>query len=453
MEKNNKKVIVYMVVASVFLLVLIVGATYAYFAAGNSATGTTNLDASTEKVGTVVVENPTENLYLKLSAYDMQQNKAGNFYYATNDESKNYETTRVNYTISKYNIDGGVDDTIYNCRFNLNITAPSQIKSGDMYLHLEGLNGAKINGVTEINSSLGTVTNYTVSFITEGNNSGELVNGTISFYNKSSDQSYLEGETLSTVITNSELDCEVAESICIYDTSSTISEGNPGAKYNCIVNPNEEPYEFYLMENNEDGTSDLIMTSNIYSDGTPTGDTRVIQETNPSKYNVTAWNTTSDTTQGPVTAMEFLYNATKNWTNVEPLNFEYYDRQTQGIDETNPVSKINGARIGYSSLISTNGVVTITKGDVEQTQVVIGTETEPLRARMPVASNDETKTEIGRKNENNGYLFPSINGTYWTLSSHNNYPGIPYRIGDYGPTSSGPATDMIFIRPVITTEL
>ena len=141
--ENKKKTIVPIIIGVTLLVILVAGATYAYFQASNTASGTTNVEASTEKIGTVVVTNPTENLYMKLSAYDMQESKAGTTYYATNDSSKSYETVGQNHVLSTATISGGEEDTVYNCTYKLNITKPSQILAGDMSLKLQ-LNGATI---------------------------------------------------------------------------------------------------------------------------------------------------------------------------------------------------------------------------------------------------------------------------------------------------------------------
>jgi len=415
MEKNNKKVIVPIIIGVALLIALIIGATYAYFQATNNASGTTNLDATTEAIGAVIVNNPTENLYLKLSAYDMQESKKGTSYYATDDSSKGYETELKNYTISEYSINGGEDDTVYNCTYKLNITKSSDIRSGDMRLKLN-LNGATINGSNILDVDLASANStYTVTFSATGKASGTLVTGDIIFNNTNSVQDHLIGKTLSTTITNSDLNCDIAEkveepeeSICTYDETSTVAEGEYGAKYNCKVDPNKPEYTFYLIDNNEDGTSDLIMSHNINASGEEvipgvTEDTGIVAwyEDEGKNYN------------GPVTAMEYLHNATKSWTNVEPLNYTYNDREVQGITTTDR---------GYESFISTNGIATITKGDANGTQVTIGSSIEPLRARLPIHIEENGSGEVQDQNEFNAFLYENIDYEdkprgYWTMSS------------------------------------
>ena len=110
-----------------------------------------------------------------------------------------------------------------------------------------------------------------------------------------------------------------------------------GAKYNCEVKPGKT-YTFYVLSNNNDGTTNLIMDQNINSDGTPAGMTG-IEQNGENIYNLVAWISNSDyrcdgdycttTEKGPITAMRFLYNATKSWTNVNPINYIYNDKEEQ----------------------------------------------------------------------------------------------------------------------------
>ena len=443
--------------ASVFLLVLIVGATYAYFGAGNSASGITNLTTATEKIGTVTITNPTDNLYLKLSAYDMQESKVGTSYYATSTNGTGesiYSLEKENNVFANYTISGGEEDTVYNCTFKLNITAPSEIRSGDMLLELNLQNGATINGLSTFNKDLyGATGRYTVTFTQTGNGSGNLITGDIKLNNTSGNQSHIAGVTLGTSIQASELNCEIAEkvaepeeeSICKYDTTSTVAEGLEGAKYNCKVDPNKPEYTFYLLDNNEDGTSDLIMNANINASGEA-----VIPGVTEDKGTVAWYADEAKNIHGPVTAMTYLHNATKSWTNVEPLNYEYYDRQIQGITTTDA---------GYESFVSTNGIAVITAGDTSGTQVTIGTTSEPLRSRMTIYSSDTNVTEVTSKTESNSYLFTNsdpdigIHG-YWTLSS-DALASSSASIVHFGGTGNTRVDreNWFGVRPVITVKL
>jgi len=476
MEKNNKKVIISTIIAVTLLIALVVGATFAYFGASNNASGTTNLDATTEAIGAVVVNNPTENLYLKLSAYEMHEDQKGTSYYATNDSSKGYETEAKNYPISEYSISGGEEDTVYNCTYKLNITKSSDIRSGDMSLKLN-LNGATINGSNTLDVDLAeSLSTYTVTFSVKGNSTGTLVTGDIIFNNTNSVQDHLIGKRINTTITNSDLNCEVSEnsgnsdsvaSICTYDETSEVAEGLEGAKYNCKVDPNKPEYTFYLLDNNEDGTSDLIMNANINASGEAvipgvTSDTGGIAWLSSERYDSLGGADLSNdggacqyggycasNLYGPVTAMEYLHNATKSWTNVKPVNYTYNDRTTQGTTRTD---------IGYQSFISTKGIGIITAGDTAETQVTIGSETEPLRARMPIYSNDANVTEVSTKTDAN-YLYDNLDSGkkpsgYWTLSSGADDSGYAMFVSTDGYGDLNNVYNVSYgVRPVITVQL
>jgi len=245
--------------------------------------------------------------------------------------------------------------------------------------------------------------------------------------------------------------------ICAYVSGT---EKTAGAKYKCKVKEQMETeykdgYTFYVLTTPKEGdtTINLIMDQNINSDGTPAGRAVVSQETNPSKYSTVAWISDSDygcegtfcakNDKGPVTAMKFLYNATKDWVNVDPLYYTYKDREIQK----------NNDGEGYISFISTNGVAEITplSGD----PIKIGTSDIPLRARMPICSNDENITEVTSKT-NAPYLYDNLDPSagangYWNLSSSYklvydlNYLG-PGRLDPFFYSYDG-------VRPVITLEL
>ena len=199
-------------------------------------------------------------------------------------------------------------------------------------------------------------------------------------------------------------------------------KNTPGSEYECEVKPGVK-YNFYVLSNESDGTTNLIMNQNIYSDGTPSGMNAVTQESNEEKYSLIEWNLSGSNNDGPITAINFLYNATKDWVNIPPLNYSYMDKEFQETTATNT---------RYTSFISNNGVATITSlsGNIE----VISSETIPLRARMPIyyANPDKGiyKGELLDKNENNSnaYLYANLdpagskpNG-YWSLSSYQRDP-------------------------------
>ncbi len=186
----------------------------------------------------------------------------------------------------------------------------------------------------------------------------------------------------------------------IYFPCTLISgdKNTKGSKYECEVKPGVK-YNFYVLSHEDDGT---------------TGESGLTDENNKG---LVAWNSNGSNTAGPVIAMTYLYNATKDWINIPALNYTYNDREFQGIT-------VEG--VGYTSFVSTNGVATITplSGDV----TLIGSEKSPLKARMPIYSSDATLTEVATFNNNNGYLYEYLYGRDWdydeSTKPENNISGI-----------------------------
>ena len=77
-----------------------------------------------------------------------------------------------------------------------------------------------------------------------------------------------------------------------------------GDKYECKVDPNNKAYTFYVLSTEEDGSTNLIMDRNMCEDGTPTDTNK------PDKCLVACYEDAVDNNYGPVTAMNYLNNAT-----------------------------------------------------------------------------------------------------------------------------------------------
>ena len=229
-----------------------------------------------------------------------------------------------------------------------------------------------------------------------------------------------------------------------------------GSKYECEVKQGTK-YNFYVLSHEDDGTTNLIMDRNMCSDGTPTKE---------GKTCLVAWNNVQKTNAyGPVTAIAYLYNATKNWINIPSLNYTYNDKDFQGITLENT---------GYISFISINGIATI-KAPYEMATTIIGSETEPLKARMPIYTDYSTnsiKNEISSFN-NNGYLFENLDGSfwgyesgepktkisdikgYWTLSSNGGSHDDAWSIYDDGNVEGCyvHSDELLGVRPIINLKL
>jgi len=143
-----------------------------------------------------------------------------------------------------------------------------------------------------------------------------------------------------------------------------------GDKYECDVDPNKEGYDqvFYVLTNATSGSVNLIMDSNITSTGA------AIKDANPTDKGLVAWinndhfleaggNQTdwdyyeNMNVYGPISAMDYLQEATKDWTNTNPQTISAF---TDDAGETHNMAKTytTYARLPYYSEISNVGSTT-----------------------------------------------------------------------------------------------
>ena len=234
------------------------------------------------------------------------------------------------------------------------------------------------------------------------------------------------------------------------DNDGIISYGD---KYTYKVN-STDTFNFYVLAVEGDAVH-LIMDRNICEDGT------VATEQNKC---LVAWYAANksihgDVPYGPETAMTYLYNATKEWSNVPDMIMNYSDE-----------AWLNNA--GYS-IITDNGITTIT-GRNRNNIVTIGTSLQPLKARLPKYSEvygtdgnhcagiggscpawlvnylSDNATNTQESFYPNNELISGING-YWLLKTVNltSGSGATY-ISNSGYLSYNSIGMNYGIRPVIT---
>ena len=200
---------------------------------------------------------------------------------------------------------------------------------------------------------------------------------------------------------------------------------SPGDEYTYEVMDNmTEPYTFYVLSLEGDKVN-LIMDRNICTNGEPA------TSGNPC---LIAWYASSNNnSNGPVTVMEGLYNATKNWNNVPNMNLEYDD-----IQDNISAGYTGITTYGYKGINIINGIATIVNKS-ENGETTIGTVAEPLKARLPKLeevyntdtndithchdSDDTCPAWLTNGLEQYSSYYPDndhISGIYgyWTLSSH-----------------------------------
>ena len=248
----------------------------------------------------------------------------------------------------------------------------------------------------------------------------------------------------------------------------------PGSKYECEVKKGTK-YNFYVLSKEEDGTTNLIMDRNICENGIPATEDNKCLVAWVSKLDYkddTNYGTYGNNNKGPITAMNYLYNATKDWDNIPNIKMDYED---EGKTENS----------GYGSIKTTNNITKITKKDGSAVTVLMDQEGYTnLKARIPYKreTSDYDKTNAylyenlhiacyDSKNHMNpvscdvaGYIeglynegMSHIKGIYgyWILSTRADYPSIATFVLFLGYTRSDSVQfdSHIGVRPVITLKL
>ena len=128
MEENNKKQKRLFIVGLVFLLLLVVGASYAYFAVTTiNNFGTSTINAQAGNIGSVTLNGTNASLSMSLTAVDMVQGNDDITYYAS---SSGKTTTPTEEVIGTASVTPTSDINYYHCTYTLNVTHTG---STDMY--------------------------------------------------------------------------------------------------------------------------------------------------------------------------------------------------------------------------------------------------------------------------------------------------------------------------------
>ncbi|MBQ7031164.1 MAG: hypothetical protein IJN13_02175 [Bacilli bacterium] len=219
MDKKNTMLLTVIAVAT--LLVAVVGATFAYFTASNSATGSTTVTASTEVIGAVTLTNPTSAMSIRLSAFDMEDKDSDVPYYATTSTEKYVDEIEYQ-PVAKVVISGGESTTKYHCEYTMTVNGDSRLVAGDAYVTfryptVNNISNVTIDGVTagskvEIVGSK----DYEVSFDAVGEVDASFIEAGFELVNRDANQNHLQGNDLTFSVNNSNgqagsLTCTVQE--------------------------------------------------------------------------------------------------------------------------------------------------------------------------------------------------------------------------------------------------
>ena len=172
--------------------------------------------------------------------------------------------------------------------------------------------------------------------------------------------------------------------IVIATDHNGVEEKTAGAKYSCEVKEGTS-YNFYVLKTPAEGdtTINLIMDQNINSDGTPAGMTGVTKD-GENVYNLVAWinqgdyesvggqkwdDWTDNNAFGPITAMNFLSEATKNWTNTNEI-------------KTSTIAYENGTTYTMAKTYTTNARMPIYSGIEDESYEIISEKGEISKSRL-----------------------------------------------------------------------
>ncbi len=206
---NKKKTIIGIIIAGVFLIVLVTGATYAFFSINVSNGSTsTNINVNMGKLNNIAIKGTENNtLHIKVSSEDMKLASKGTSYYATTDTSKNYLNEGDDHVINIANllVEGEMTPTNI-CTAKLKVEMDGELKDalqdGDTLLHIEGGRSKH-----DIDLSL-LLDEYPIEFVVDKSES-KPINASLKLINRDADQTYIAGKTLSVTLTIEGLTCKV----------------------------------------------------------------------------------------------------------------------------------------------------------------------------------------------------------------------------------------------------
>ena len=134
MNSKLKSALIPTIIGVTFLLIIIIGATFAFFTLPTTISGTkTNVNVEVGDVGTVSIRSIDSSITLDLSASEMLQQGSDVEYYA----SKNGTTTSE--TVENMGIVEVIGEGIFNCTYTMNIVASSTTEDTNMYTKFQNM--------------------------------------------------------------------------------------------------------------------------------------------------------------------------------------------------------------------------------------------------------------------------------------------------------------------------
>ena len=272
--EDKKKILLVFIVA--IFLVLIVSATYAYFAVSTvNNFGTSTINAQAGNIGTVTLNGNSAQLNMSLTALDMAQGNSDITYYAS---SSGKTTTPTEDVIGTASVSPTSDTTTYHCTYTLSVTHTG---TNDMYTAFSSAANKStgqiiltING-TDYDFYDGWPTSNQVSgsFYIKGTQTKNITAG-LRIINKSNvNQNYLANTDISISISlvNNSLSCTPESFIARMGTDSTtglpvVKIGNTEEFYDLTnaINYSSLNSTFLTKINYDASKSILLAKYNLY---------------------------------------------------------------------------------------------------------------------------------------------------------------------------------------------
>jgi len=204
--ENSKKIIVPTIVAIVTLVMLTVGATYAYFTvSATNSFGTKTITATTPEIGSVALSTGS-NLSMTLTAAQMMKQSSDVTYYAS---ASGATTTATTANIGTATVTGA---GTFTCNYTLSVT-DNDNSLYDAFQSMTGKSAGQIvltvNG-TAYDFNTASLFPKTITGTMSGltSSASQNITAQLKFVNKASvDQSSLAGKTITLTFTVSDFSC------------------------------------------------------------------------------------------------------------------------------------------------------------------------------------------------------------------------------------------------------
>ena len=212
---NNKQRNVF-IFGLVTLLLLVLGASYAYFAVTTvNNFGTSTINAQAGNIGTVTLNGNSAQLNMSLTALDMVQGNSDITYYAS---SSGKTTTPTEEVIGTASVSPTSDTNTYHCTYTLSVTHSG---TNDMYTVFSGATNKSagqiiltINGVDyDFNDGWPTSNQVSGSFYIKGTQTKNITAGLRIINDSEINQNYLANTDISISISlvNNSFSCTATE--------------------------------------------------------------------------------------------------------------------------------------------------------------------------------------------------------------------------------------------------